>query len=375
MQNHTPNDQARLDDEQYDNANFGNRIDDEADGGHDTSHQHSDNEQVAADNGAQFHYKALTPDLILDAIESVGIYPETGLLALNSYENRVYQFRCDRGQRYVVKFYRPERWTNLQIQEEHDYALALAEQEVPIAVPVNIEQRTLHVYQGYRFALFPSIGGRAFEVDNLEQLASTGRFIGRIHQFGQQQPFAHREALTPAILGDASLMYLKQSNRVAPSMQQAFFTVAEQVLAATKAIWDKVEFTSIRLHGDLHPGNILWTPDGPGFVDLDDAKQGPAIQDIWMMLTGDRQQQTLQLDILIEAYEEFADFDKRQLALIEPLRALRMLHYNAWLAKRWQDPAFPMNFPWFGDVKYWEQQTLAFKEQLSALNEPSLTLF
>ncbi|QIR15808.1 serine/threonine protein kinase [Shewanella aestuarii] len=323
----------------------------------------------------EFHFQALTPDLILDAVESVGIYPETGLLALNSYENRVYQFRCDQGKRYVVKFYRPQRWSNEQIQEEHHYALALAENEVPIAVPLIINGQTLHHYQGYRMALFPSMGGRAFEVDNLEQLEVVGRFIGRIHQYAKKEQFTYREPLTLALLGHEPLAYLRQSGMVSSAMANAFFTVCEQVLTKAEAIWKTVPFDSIRLHGDLHPGNILWTPDGPGFVDLDDARQGPAVQDIWMMLTGDRQQQTLQLDILLDSYQEFADFDMRQLALIEPLRALRMIHYNAWLAKRWQDPAFPMNFPWFGDVKYWEQQTLAFKEQLSALDEPPLSLY
>ena len=330
-------------------------------------------------DSAEFHYQALTPDMILDAIESLGVYPETGLLALNSYENRVYQFRCDRGLRYVVKFYRPARWSDAQVQEEHDYALALADAEVPIAVPSILAggdgiPKTLHQYQGFRFALFPSIGGRAFEVDNVEQLEAVGRFIGRIHQYAAQAEFTHREPLNPEILGDEPLAYLKASGHVPSSLAEAFFTVAEQVLSKAKAIWAKHSFASIRLHGDLHPGNILWTPEGPGFVDLDDARMGPAIQDLWMMLTGDRQQQLLQLDILLEAYEEFCEFDQRQLVLIEPLRALRMLHYNAWLSRRWADPAFPMHFPWFSENKYWEQQILAFKQQLFALDEAPLSL-
>ncbi|MCT8867962.1 serine/threonine protein kinase [Shewanella xiamenensis] len=327
-----------------------------------------------ADSGAAFAFQALTPDLILDAIESLGIYPETGLLALNSYENRVYQFRSDEGQRYVVKFYRPNRWTDAQIQEEHDFALALAEQEIPMAVPALVQGCTLHHFQGFRFALFPSIGGRAFEVDNLEQLEFVGRFIGRIHQYGAQSVFHAREPLNPQILGDEPLAWLKQSELVPTSLRAAFFTVVEQVLAKVNTVWSQQCFKPIRLHGDLHPGNILWTPDGPGFVDLDDARMGPAIQDLWMMLTGDRAQQQLQLEVLLEAYEEFCEFDTRQLALIEPLRALRMVHYNAWIGRRWQDPAFPMHFPWFGDEKYWEQQILAFKEQLAALNEPPLSL-
>ncbi|QLE83973.1 MULTISPECIES: serine/threonine protein kinase [Shewanella] len=325
-------------------------------------------------HSAEFHYQALTPDLILDAIESVNIYPETGLLALNSYENRVYQFRCDRGQRYVVKFYRPQRWSNAQIQEEHDFSLSLLEHEIPIATPVVLDGSTLHEYQGYRFALFTSMGGRAFEVDNLDQLEEVGRFIGRIHQHAQQQEFQHRDKLTPQLLGDESLTWLRESGHVPDSLNTAYFTIVEQLLGRAKQLWREDEFDMIRLHGDLHPSNILWTPDGPGFVDLDDAKMGPAVQDIWMMLAGERPQQTLQLEVLLEAYEDFCSFDTRQLKLIEPLRAMRMLHYNAWLSRRWDDPAFPMNFPWFAEDKYWEQQILGFKEQLAKLDEPPLSL-
>ncbi|MCL1126739.1 serine/threonine protein kinase [Shewanella surugensis] len=324
---------------------------------------------------SEYHYQALTPDLILTAIESLGIYPETGLLALNSYENRVYQFRCDQGLRYVVKFYRPERWSEAQIQEEHDFSAALAAEEVPIATPVIIDNKSLHVYQGFKFALYPSIGGRSFEVDNLEQLEAAGRFIGRIHQYSSQKTFTYRDGMSPKLLGDDSLAWLKSSGHVPEGLSLAYFTVVEQVLAKATALWNKVEVSSIRLHGDLHPSNILWTPnDGPSFVDLDDARTGPAIQDLWMLLSGDRSQQLLQLEVILEGYEEFCDFDTRQLTLIEPLRAMRMLHYNAWLSRRWADPAFPMNFPWFGEGKYWEQQILAFKEQLSALNEPPLSL-
>ncbi|MGL5221698.1 MAG: serine/threonine protein kinase, partial [Plesiomonas shigelloides] len=264
------------------------------------SQEKLDLRKSAADDthsGAAFDFQALTPDLILDAIESLGVYPETGLLALNSYENRVYQFRSDEGRRYVVKFYRPDRWSDAQIQEEHDFALALAEQEIPMAVPTAVQGHTLHHFQGFRFALFPSIGGRAFEVDNLEQLEFVGRFIGRIHQYGAQSVFKAREPLNPQILGDEPLAWLKQSEIVPTSLRVAFFTVVEQVLAKANTLWAQQRFKPIRLHGDLHPGNILWTPDGPGFVDLDDARMGPAIQDLWMMLTGDRAQQQLQLEV------------------------------------------------------------------------------
>ena len=324
--------------------------------------------------GSGLHYQALTPDLILDAIESLDIFPETGLLALNSYENRVYQFRCDNGVRYVVKFYRPERWSNAQIQEEHDFSQALFDEEIPIATPLIINDRSLHEYKGFRFALFPSIGGRAFEVDNLEQLEATGRFIGRIHQYSKQGQFAHRDLVNPQVLGDESLLWLKESGHVPSSLVLPYFTIVEQVLDKSKEIWNQQNPKHIRLHGDLHPGNILWTPDGPGFVDLDDARTGPAIQDLWMMITGDSSQRQLQLEILLEAYQEFCEFDAKELNLIEPLRAMRMLHYNAWLSRRWEDPAFPMNFPWYAEERYWEQQILSFKEQLAVLNEPALSL-
>ncbi|QFU24722.1 serine/threonine protein kinase [Shewanella eurypsychrophilus] len=329
---------------------------------------------TADKQGSAFHYQALTPDLILDAIESLGIYPETGLLALNSYENRVYQFRCDNGKRYVVKFYRPQRWSDEQIQEEHDFSQALFDEEIPIATPLIINGRSLHEYKGFRFALFPSIGGRAFEVDNLEQLEATGRFIGRIHQYSKQGKFAHRDLVNPQVLGDESLLWLKESGHVPSSLVLPYFTIVEQVLDKSKEIWNQQNPKHIRLHGDLHPGNILWTPDGPGFVDLDDARTGPAIQDLWMMITGDSSQRQLQLEILLEAYEEFCEFDAKELKLIEPLRAMRMLHYNAWLSRRWDDPAFPMNFPWYAEERYWEQQILAFKEQLAVLDEPALSL-
>ncbi|WP_025821226.1 serine/threonine protein kinase [Shewanella marina] len=330
-------------------------------------------EQQAQASG--FHFQSLTPDLILDAIESLQIYPETGLLALNSYENRVYQFRCDRGQRYVVKFYRPERWTDAQIIEEHQFALDLLSEEIPVAAPLAIDGQTLHHYQGYRFTLFPSIGGRSFEVDNLDQLEAVGRFIGRIHQWAGSKPFQYRESLTPQNMGRDSVAWLRESGHVPESLQLPYFTVVEQVLALVEQQWQQVNAPMIRLHGDLHPGNILWTPDGPGFVDLDDAKMGPQIQDLWMMLAGDHNEQRLQLDVLLEAYEEFCEFDTRQLALIEPLRALRMIQQTAWVSRRWQDPAFPMSFPWFGQEQYWEQQILAFKEQLSTLQAPPITLY
>jgi Ser/Thr protein kinase RdoA (MazF antagonist) len=319
-----------------------------------------------------FHFDALTPDLMWYALESIGIRAESGFLPLNSYENRVYQFTDEKRQRYVVKFYRPQRWTREQIIEEHRFALELADAEIPISAPIQREGETLYQYQGYRFALFYSVGGRQFEVDNSEQLAWVGRFLGRIHQIGKSHPFGHRPTI-----GLQDYLYqpktlLENTTFIPTHIEQAFFSDLSQLIVSIEQHWP-LQHSAIRIHGDCHPGNILWR-DGPIFVDLDDARNGPSIQDLWMLLHGERHEKLAQLDILLEGYEEFCDFNSAELKLIEPLRGLRMVHYMAWLAKRWQDPAFPLAFPWFGEPKYWENQVLAFKEQIAALNEPPLSL-
>ncbi|SFD29207.1 serine/threonine protein kinase [Pseudoalteromonas denitrificans] len=320
----------------------------------------------------QFSFTDLTPDFILDAIESIGIYPESGLLPLNSYENRVYQFKAEDGLRYVVKFYRPQRWDRYEIEEEHEFTFELANAEVPAVAPIIKDGKSLFEYKGYLFTLFPSVGGRIFEVDNLEQLEVLGRFIGRLHQTAKAKPFQHRREINiQEYLIDAK-QHLIQSGLISRSLETAFMTILDQVIERVKNSYNTIN--TIRLHGDCHAGNILWTQQGLMFVDLDDSRMGPAIQDLWMMLSGDRQEQILQLDTMVGAYEEFCDFDHNELILIEPLRAMRMIHYMGWLAKRWQDPAFPRNFSWFAEDKYWEQQILALKEQLSALDEPPLSL-
>ncbi|MDC5704690.1 serine/threonine protein kinase [Vibrio europaeus] len=319
-----------------------------------------------------FNFDALTPDFMWYALESIGIRAESGFLALNSYENRVYQFTDEERQRYVAKFYRPERWSLEQIQEEHDFTLELIESEIPVAPPVIINGQTLHQYQGYLFALFASVGGRQFEVDNLEQLEGVGRFLGRIHKVGSKQVFQHRPTIGLEEYVYQPRKLLEHSQFIPMHLENAFFNDLDLLIKSLENHW--ADSTSlIRLHGDCHPGNILWR-DGPMFVDLDDSRNGPAIQDLWMLLNGERADKLMQLDILLEAYQEFNDFNSNQLKLIEPLRGLRMVHYMAWLAKRWQDPAFPLAFPWFNDPKYWESQVLAFKEQIAALDEPPLSL-
>jgi Ser/Thr protein kinase RdoA (MazF antagonist) len=323
------------------------------------------------DTSVDFSFSHLNPDVILDALESIDILPITGLLALNSYENRVYQF-ADDTQRYVVKFYRAGRWTDAQIQEEHDFALELADNEIPLVAPLIINGNSLHHYENTRFAVFKSVGGREFEVDNLDQLEWMGRFIGRMHRVAQAKPFIHRAPLNAQTHLYTPMAQLKQSRLIPEYLLKPFFAILEPVVSATAELYQP-SHSLIRLHGDCHPGNILWR-DGPSFVDLDDCRMGPAIQDLWMMLSGDRQQQFIQLDTLVEAYDEFHSFAPEQTRLIEPLRAMRMVHYMAWLSERWQDPAFPQAFPWFADGKYWEGQILALKEQMAALDEAPIKL-
>ncbi|MDO6707738.1 serine/threonine protein kinase [Photobacterium sp. 1_MG-2023] len=319
-----------------------------------------------------FSFADLTPDQLLNALESLDIYAASGLLPLNSYENRVYQFTSDEGQRFVTKFYRPQRWTDAQIQEEHNFAAELAGQDIPLAAPIAIGGHTLHHFEQHRFALFPSVGGREFEVDNFDQLEQVGRFLGRIHKVGQHKAFTHRPTLGLDEYLHQPRALLEQSTFIPTHLENAFFQDLDRLITALSERWHN-DWHTQRIHGDCHPGNILWR-DGPLFVDLDDARNGPAVQDLWMLLNGSRADQLAQLDTLLEAYSEFSEFDARELQLIEPLRGLRMVHYMAWLAKRWQDPAFPRAFPWFADAKYWEGQVLAIKEQLAALEEPPLQL-
>lgn len=319
-----------------------------------------------------FEFSNLTPEHILDAVESIGIYPTSGLLALNSYENRVYQFVAEDNRRYVVKFYRPERWRSQQIQEEHDFSYELVAGDVPVVAPIKRDNTSLFEYQGYRFALFPSVGGRTFEADNYDHLEVLGRFIGRLHSVAKSKPFLVRPTIScQEFLHDAKGALI-ESNLISPSLETPFMTVLQQVIALTEEKYSPIN--EIRLHGDCHIGNILWTGNELTFVDLDDARQGPAIQDLWMMLSGDMNEQRMQMDTLLCAYDEFSSLDLQELKLIEPLRALRMINYMGWLAKRWNDLAFQRNFSWFASDKYWEQQILSLKEQLAALHEAPLSL-
>ncbi|KFB99608.1 serine/threonine kinase [Trabulsiella guamensis ATCC 49490] len=323
-------------------------------------------------NDKAFTFQTLHPDTIMDALFDQGIRVDSGLTPLNSYENRVYQFQDEDRHRYVVKFYRPERWSAEQILEEHQFALELEQDDVPVAAPLVFNHQSLLTHQGFYYAIFPSLGGRQFESDNLDQMEWVGRYLGRIHQTARKKRFVVR----PDMGVTEYLIEPRQIFETAPlipgSLKAAFLAATDSLIDAVMAQWHG-RFNTLRLHGDCHAGNILWR-DGPLFVDLDDARNGPAVQDLWMLLNGDKAEQRMQLEMIIEAYEEFNAFNTDEIALIEPLRAMRMVYYLAWLIRRWDDPAFPRNFPWLTGEDYWRKQIATFLEQVKVLQEPPLQL-
>ncbi|WP_404653494.1 serine/threonine protein kinase [Raoultella terrigena] len=319
-----------------------------------------------------FNFQTLHPDTIIDGLFDLGMRVDSGLTPLNSYENRVYQFQDEDRRRYVVKFYRPERWSAEQILEEHQFTFQLEQDEVPVAAPLFFNDRSLHQHQGFFFAVFPSLGGRQFEADNLDQMEWVGRFLGRLHQTGRKQLFVARPEIGIKEYLLEPRAVFEHSTLIPAGLKKRFLAAADKLIEAVTAKWDggaKI----LRLHGDCHAGNILWR-DGPLFVDLDDARNGPAIQDLWMLLNGDKAEQRMQLETIVEAYEEFSPFNTDEIALIEPLRAMRLVYYLAWLLRRWDDPAFPINFPWLTGEDYWRGQTKTFLEQVKVLQEPPLQL-
>lgn len=322
----------------------------------------------------QLAYESLNPDCILDAVESTGLHCNGHLHALNSYENRVYQIGIEEGGFIVAKFYRPGRWSDEAIREEHTFALELAEREIPVVPPLRDAQgETLHHHQGFRFALYPRRSGRWPDLDNPDNLMWLGRFIGRIHAMGAVKPFQHRPTLSIEHFGDESYRYVLEQGFIPRELQLPYRSLAEDVLKQVRNCYQRAgQVNNIRLHGDCHPGNILWTDDGPHFVDFDDCRMGPAVQDLWMLLSGERHDMTAQLAEILDGYTEFFDFNPRELNLVEALRSLRMLHYSAWLARRWEDPAFKQAFTWFNTSRYWEEQILALREQAALLDEPPL---
>lgn len=326
-------------------------------------------------------YASLTPQQVLDALDAVGLRGDGRILQLNSYENRVFQVFLEDGRAVVAKFYRPGRWTDEQILEEHAFALELAEAEVSVVPPLVLapagasagvvlrgDPPTLACVQDHRFAVAERCAGRAPELEAPDTLPRLGRFIGRLHAVGRRRPFRHRRTLDARRDGRHALALLLDGGFVSDAELPAWRGAAEQALAAVEAAFDAAApLVSLRLHGDCHPGNVLWREGGPHVVDLDDAVQGPAVQDLWMLLAGDRATMARQLDRLLDGYEQFGHFDDRERALIEPLRTLRMLRHSAWLAERWSDPTFPIHFPFFGTPAYWSQQTTQLREQLEAM--------
>ena len=319
-------------------------------------------------------FVTLTPDRILDAVDTAGWRSDGRLLALNSFENRVYQIGIEDGSPIVAKFYRPGRWTDDSIVEEHAFSTELADAEIPVVAPLRDAAGTSLYHAGqFRFAVYPKRPGRAPELDDEQTLEWLGRYIGRIHAVGERRAFAERPSITAESYGDQPLAYLARAKIIPAPLRASFEAAAKHALDRVRDRFRQAgTIRSIRLHADCHAGNILWTPAGPHFVDFDDCRMGPAIQDLWMLLSGDRPAMTRQLGIVLEGYSMFRNFDSAELVVLEPLRTLRMIHYAAWLAQRWGDPAFPAAFPWFGTERYWQDQILALKEQMAAMDEPAL---
>ena len=324
-------------------------------------------------------YAALTPDRALDALATVGILGDGRLQALGSYENRVYLVGVEDANPVVAKFYRPGRWSDAAIAEEHLFVAELAEREIPVVAPLSIRGRTLHAADEFRFAVYPRCGGRPPELERKETLEWMGRFLGRIHATGALTPFSHRPALDARTFGSEPRDWLLAHDFIPADLSNAWRAIAAQALDAARRCFERAgDIASLRLHGDCHAGNVLWIEHGatrgPHFVDFDDARMGPAMQDLWMLLSGNRTEMTRQLDAVVTGYREFHDFDPRELNLVEALRTLRLLHYSAWIAQRWDDPAFPVAFPWFNTQRYWQDRILELREQVALMDEEPLEL-
>ena len=319
-------------------------------------------------------YSGLTPDVVLDALESVDLHADGRLSTLNSFENRVYQLGMEEGPPLVAKFYRPARWSDAQILEEHEFARELVEREIPVVAPMAIGGRTLHKFDEYRFAVFERRGGRSPELENPETLVWIGRFIGRIHAVGAIRMFALRPSVSIENFGVEPRDWLLTHDYIPDDLHDSWSSTVEQALSGVRRCYERAgDVATLRLHGDCHAGNVLWTEDGeqrgPHFVDFDDCRSGPAIQDLWMLLPGDRAAMTIAFSDLLAGYEDFHEFDRRELHLIEALRTLRLIHYSAWIARRWDDPAFPAAFPWFNTQRYWQDRVLELREQIALMDE------
>lgn len=317
-------------------------------------------------------YNNLTPDTVIDAVESQGYLSDLRVFPLNSYENRVYQIGLEGAEPVIAKFYRPGRWSDEQILEEHEFTLALANLDVPLIAPLLKNNQSLFHFNEHRFALYPRRGGHAPELDNLDTLFTLAQHLGRMHQLGKVKKFETRPQINIESFATESRTYLLEHDFIPSTLIPAYESLSTHLLNKLEEIFKAWPAKSIRLHGDCHPGNIIQRDAALYLVDLDDCRNGPAIQDLWMLLSGDRYQRSVQLECILEGYEEFCEFDMRELHLIEAMRTLRLMHYAAWLARRWADPAFPMAFPWFNTERYWSQHILELREQFAALNEASL---
>jgi len=321
----------------------------------------------------QHPFALLTPDTVLDALDSIDLRGDGRLLTLNSYENRVYQAGMDDGPPLVVKFYRPARWTDAAILEEHAFVTTLAEREIPVVPALQINGNTLHKYNDFRFSVFSKHGGRAPELDRRDTLEWMGRFIGRIHALGSLESYQHRPMLNIQSFGVEPVEYLLTHDFIPAELLEVYRGVAALALDGVRRCYDRAgDVKILRLHGDCHVGNVLWTDAGPHFVDFDDSRMGPAIQDLWMLLSGERAEQARQFGDLLTGYEAFYDFHPRELHLLEALRTLRLIHYSAWIARRWDDAAFPAAFPWFNTQRYWQDRILELREQIALMDEPPL---
>jgi Ser/Thr protein kinase RdoA (MazF antagonist) len=324
---------------------------------------------------AEAPYSELSPEAVLDAIEAVGFRCDGRVLALNSYENRVYQVGLEDEAPVVAKFYRPGRWSDESIREEHAFAAELAAQEIPVVAPLSRDGESLHLHGGYRYAVFPRRGGRWPELGTADEREWVGRFLGRIHAVGRAAAFRERPVLSLHDLGRGARDFVLEGEWMPDYLADKYADLTEALLEEVEdRARDWRGATTGRILGDCHRGNILWTDGGPHFVDLDDCVSGPAIQDIWMLIAGSREEMAVELTDLLRGYEQFLPFNRREVALIEPLRALRMIHYSAWLARRWYDPAFPQAFPWFASPRYWEEHYRALEDQLAQVQGPPLEL-